>query len=409
MPRVKRSVNARKKRRKVLEQAKGYRGTKHSSYRRAKEQVQRSLKYAYRDRRVRKREFRKLWIVRINAGARENGLSYNTFMHGLKLAEIELDRKVLADMAVADPASFAALVEQAKVALADAAQGRVRRAPSREAGRPRGVLAALTSTENPLVKRAASLRVRKYRQREGAFLVEGDDLVVAGLAAGLSPEAVFVLGEPDDIAARLAESGHPLGRRSGLRVDRARRRPAVDPRNAARRSWPSSRCPRRRRSASCCRRPRDGARAEPRGDRPPAALAPSSSTPTAWPTPATWARSCGRRRPSPPPPSSPRRARSTSSRPRSCAPAWAPSFALPLYQDMTLEQVVAELGARTVYGLVAHGGAPLDGVAPARRRDAAPTGLLVVGAERAGLSRRDARLRHRPRSPSRWPEPPARG
>jgi large subunit ribosomal protein L20 len=122
MPRVKRSVNARKKRRKVLEQAKGYRGTKHSSYRRAKEQVQRSLKYAYRDRRVRKREFRKLWIVRINAGARENGLSYNTFMHGLKLAEIELDRKVLADMAVADPASFASLVEQARTALSAAAQ-----------------------------------------------------------------------------------------------------------------------------------------------------------------------------------------------------------------------------------------------------------------------------------------------
>jgi large subunit ribosomal protein L20 len=122
MPRVKRSVNARKKRRKVLEQAKGYRGTKHSSYRRAKEQVQHSLKYAYRDRRVRKREFRKLWIVRINAGAREQGLSYNAFMHGLKLAEIELDRKVLADMAVADPASFAALVEQAKVALTDAAK-----------------------------------------------------------------------------------------------------------------------------------------------------------------------------------------------------------------------------------------------------------------------------------------------
>ena len=122
MPRVKRSVNARKKRRKVLEQAKGYRGTKHSSYRRAKEQVQRSLNYAYRDRRVRKREFRKLWIVRINAGAREHGLSYNTFMHGLKLAEIELDRKVLADMAVADPASFAALVDQAKAALAAAAK-----------------------------------------------------------------------------------------------------------------------------------------------------------------------------------------------------------------------------------------------------------------------------------------------
>jgi len=122
MPRVKRSINARKKHRKVLEQAKGYRGAKHSSYRRAKEQVQRSLKYAYRDRRVRKREFRKLWIVRINAGAREHGLSYNTFMHGLKLAEIELDRKVLADMAVADPASFASLVEQARTALTAAAQ-----------------------------------------------------------------------------------------------------------------------------------------------------------------------------------------------------------------------------------------------------------------------------------------------
>jgi large subunit ribosomal protein L20 len=117
MPRVKRSVHARKKRRKVLEQAKGYRGTKHSSYRRAKEQVQRSGQYAYRDRRVRKREFRKLWIVRINAGARLNGLSYNTFMHGLRLAEIELDRKILADLAVSDPRSFASLAERARAAL----------------------------------------------------------------------------------------------------------------------------------------------------------------------------------------------------------------------------------------------------------------------------------------------------
>jgi large subunit ribosomal protein L20 len=120
MPRIKRSVHARKKRRKVLEQAKGYRGTKHASYRRAKEQVQRSLRYAYRDRRVRKREFRKLWIVRINAGARENGLSYSTFMHGLRLAEVELDRKILAELAVNDPQSFAQLADQAKAALAAA-------------------------------------------------------------------------------------------------------------------------------------------------------------------------------------------------------------------------------------------------------------------------------------------------
>jgi large subunit ribosomal protein L20 len=117
MSRVRRSVTARKKRRKVLEQAKGYRATKNSSYKRAKEQVQRSGQYAYRDRRVRKREFRKLWIVRINAGARENGISYNQFIHGLQLAEVELDRKILAEIAVTDPQHFAALVGQARVAL----------------------------------------------------------------------------------------------------------------------------------------------------------------------------------------------------------------------------------------------------------------------------------------------------
>src|ERR687884_188819 len=118
MPRVKRSVHARKKRRKVLEQAKGYWGLKHSTYRHAKEQVEHSLAYAYRDRKARKREFRRLWILRINAAARQNGLSYNQFMAGCKKAGIELDRKVLADLAVADPAAFAQVAEQAKAALA---------------------------------------------------------------------------------------------------------------------------------------------------------------------------------------------------------------------------------------------------------------------------------------------------
>ena len=117
MPRVKRSVHARKKRRKVLGQAKGYWGLKKSSYRYAKEQVEHSLVYAYRDRKVRKREFRKLWITRINAAARANGLSYNQFVHGLSEAGIELDRKVLADLAVSDPVAFAAIAEQAKAAL----------------------------------------------------------------------------------------------------------------------------------------------------------------------------------------------------------------------------------------------------------------------------------------------------
>jgi large subunit ribosomal protein L20 len=118
MARVKRSVSAKKKRREVLEAAKGYRGLKKNTYRKAKEQMLKSLSYAYRDRRARKRDFRRLWIIRINAGARQNGLSYNQFMHGLRKAEIELDRKVLADIAVSDPKAFGALAEAAKAALA---------------------------------------------------------------------------------------------------------------------------------------------------------------------------------------------------------------------------------------------------------------------------------------------------
>src|ERR671937_781131 len=120
MPRVKRSVHARKKRRKVLEQAKGYWGLKSKTYRHAREQVEHSLVYAYRDRKRRKRDFRRLWIIRINAAARKEGLSYNQFVAGCRKANIELDRKVLADLAVADPAAFAKIAEQAKAALAKA-------------------------------------------------------------------------------------------------------------------------------------------------------------------------------------------------------------------------------------------------------------------------------------------------
>jgi large subunit ribosomal protein L20 len=117
MPRVKRSVHGRKKRRKVLDQAKGYFGLKKSHYRYAKEQVDRSLVYAYRDRKNRKRVFRRLWILRINAAARQEGLSYNQFIAGCKKANIELDRKVLADLAVREPEAFKALAAQAKAAL----------------------------------------------------------------------------------------------------------------------------------------------------------------------------------------------------------------------------------------------------------------------------------------------------
>jgi large subunit ribosomal protein L20 len=115
--RVKRAVNAHKKRRTTLELASGYRGQRSRLYRKAKEQVLHSLMYAYRDRRARKGDFRKLWIQRINAAVRANGMTYNRFIQGLRLAEIEVDRKILADLAVNDPAAFAAIVELAKLAM----------------------------------------------------------------------------------------------------------------------------------------------------------------------------------------------------------------------------------------------------------------------------------------------------
>jgi large subunit ribosomal protein L20 len=117
VPRVKRSVHARKKRRKVLAEAKGYFGLKKSNYRYAKEQVEHSLAYAYRDRKNKKRTFRRLWIMRINAASRTHGLSYNQFVAGCKKANIELDRKVLADLAVSDPTAFGAIAARAKAAL----------------------------------------------------------------------------------------------------------------------------------------------------------------------------------------------------------------------------------------------------------------------------------------------------
>lgn len=117
MARVKRAVHSKKHHKATLERAKGYYGNKSRSYRAAHEQVMHSLQYAYRDRRARKGEFRKLWIQRINAGCRQNGVSYSRFIDGLKRAEVEVDRKVLADLAVSDPAAFAALVQVASEAL----------------------------------------------------------------------------------------------------------------------------------------------------------------------------------------------------------------------------------------------------------------------------------------------------
>ena len=117
MARVKRSVNAKKKLRTILKSAKGYRGQRSRLYRKAKEQWLHSMTYAYRDRRARKREFRRLWIQRINAAARMNGITYNRLIQGLRLAEIEVDRKILAELAVNDFAAFSAICEAAKAAL----------------------------------------------------------------------------------------------------------------------------------------------------------------------------------------------------------------------------------------------------------------------------------------------------
>lgn len=120
MARVKRGVTTHARHKKVIKQAKGYRGRRKNTFRTAVQAVERSLQYAYRDRKVRKRNFRSLWIQRINAGSREHGLTYARFMNGLKLSGIEIDRKVLADLAVREPEAFKALVDKAQQALAQA-------------------------------------------------------------------------------------------------------------------------------------------------------------------------------------------------------------------------------------------------------------------------------------------------
>ena len=123
MARVKRAVNAQKKKRKIMKLAKGYFGAKSKQYRAASEQVRRSLRYAYIGRKLKKREFRRLWIARINAAARINGLSYSQLMKGLKIAKIDINRKVLSELAISDPTAFTALVEQAKFCIASGPKG----------------------------------------------------------------------------------------------------------------------------------------------------------------------------------------------------------------------------------------------------------------------------------------------
>jgi len=169
---VKRAVNAQKKRRTVLEAASGYRGQRSRLYSKAKEQLLHSATYQYRDRKVRKGDFRKLWITRINAAARQNDMTYNRFMQGLKLAGIELDRRVLAELAVNEPAAFAALVETSRAAVAavpaggQAAASDAGRAARAAATRPANVAASLTASSARILRSTSTpARRRPWMRR----------------------------------------------------------------------------------------------------------------------------------------------------------------------------------------------------------------------------------------------------
>ena len=222
MARVKRAVNAQKKRRVVLERASGYRGQRSRLYRKAKEQVTHSLGYAYRDRRAKKGDFRRLWIQRINAAARANGMTYNRFMQGLKAAGVEVDRKILADLAVNDAPAFAALVElsRANVPRAGGGEGRRRRRLSdvptlttstSSAGTP----PVLTNPRSDRVKAVRALSRRSVRARTGEFLAEGPAGRPRGGRLPPRPRPRRLRHRRGGRASRGHRRGRPRGRRSG--------------------------------------------------------------------------------------------------------------------------------------------------------------------------------------------------
>ena len=225
MARVKRSVHAKKKRREVLDKAKGYTGTRRKRYRAAKEQVQHSGVYQFRDRRDRKAQFRRLWIARINAGVRPHGMSYSRFMNGLKVAGVEVDRKILADLAVHDPKAFAGLVETGQ-GRARVEAGRVIPPRSRRrAGGQRRLRASgagrsgvpCSPPKNPKVAAVARLKKRAFREQDRRFLVEGAHAVGEALGETRRRSILFAA---DDL--RPARGACPTGRCRGRRGERRR-------------------------------------------------------------------------------------------------------------------------------------------------------------------------------------------
>ena len=205
MARVKRSVHGRKHHRAVLEQAKGYYGNKSRSYRAANEQLMHSMQYAFRDRRARKGDFRKLWIQRINAGARQHGMSYSRLINGLHLAGVEVDRKVLADLAVSDPEAFGALVATAQ----DASSTRARR-------RGRFLTQRLAFSHRRVRRLRGLLQKRSARWAERAFVAEGAELIRCALDAEVPVESMYV--SPDGADDRGVQEVCRRAEAGGVRV-----------------------------------------------------------------------------------------------------------------------------------------------------------------------------------------------
>ena len=205
MARVKRSVHGRKHHRAVLEQAKGYYGNKSRSYRAANEQLMHSMQYAFRDRRARKGDFRKLWIQRINAGARQHGMSYSRLINGLHLAGVEVDRKVLADLAVSDSEAFGALVATARG-----------RAVQRARRRGRFLTQRLAFSHRRVRRLRGLLQKRSARWAERAFVAEGAELIRCALDAGVPIESLYV--SPDGADDRAVQDVCRRAEAAGVRV-----------------------------------------------------------------------------------------------------------------------------------------------------------------------------------------------
>ena len=215
MARVKRAVHAKKHHRAVLEQAQGYYGNKSRSFRAANEQVMHSLQYAYRDRRARKGDFRRLWIQRINAGARQHGMSYSRFISGLKVAGVEVDRKVLADLAVTDPPRSPRWSRSAGATLDAARRGRSPAGlpPPDAVGRTATRAGRALGARHPKVERLRRLVAAPQRRGRpsAAFVLEGAKVVGEALAAGAALEAVFVAPDAERHRCRSLQTAFDAG------------------------------------------------------------------------------------------------------------------------------------------------------------------------------------------------------